>query len=46
MEQSLDIFDFCLDDEEMKQMAALDGGHSLFLERDDPKTVEWFIKLA
>lgn len=43
MEQNIDIFDIRLSDEEMTQIAALDGGHSLFLERDDPKVVEWFI---
>lgn len=43
MEQNIDIFDFRLSDEEMTQIAALDGGHCLFLERDDPKVVEWFI---
>ena len=45
MEQNLDIFDFCLNDEDMERIAAIDGGHSLFLERDDPKAVEWFIEI-
>lgn len=45
MEQNIDIFDFCLNDEDMERIAALDGGHSLFLERDDPKTVERFVKI-
>ena len=45
MEQNLDIFDFSLSEEDMGRIASLDGGHSLFLERDDPKVVEWFIEI-
>lgn len=43
MQENFDIFDFTLNEEEMKQLEALDGGKSLFFSHYDPQTVEWFI---
>ncbi len=43
MQENFDIFDFTLNEEEMKQLEALDGGKSLFFSHYDPQTVEWFM---
>ncbi len=43
MKQNLDIFDFRLSDGEMKAIAALDTGHSLFFDHHDPETVKLFM---
>lgn len=40
MEQNLDVFDFTLTDEEMKEIAALDIGHSEIIDHTDPKLVQ------
>jgi len=46
MEENINIFDFALTEEEMKQIEALDGGESLFFSHYDPATVEWITSLA
>ena len=43
MEQNLDLYDFDLTDDEMKQIAGLDTGHSLFFDHNDPETVKMFM---
>ena len=40
MEQNLDVFDFTLTDEEMREIAALDIGHSEIIDHTDPKLVQ------
>ena len=40
MEQNLDVFDFTLTDEEMKEIAALDIGHSEIIYHTDPRLVQ------
>ena len=40
MEQNLDVFDFTLTDEEMKEIAALDIGHSEIIDHTDPMLVQ------
>ena len=39
MAQNLDIFDFALTDDELKQIATLDTGDSLFFDHRDPAMV-------
>ena len=46
MEENLNIFDFALNAEEMKQLEALDTGESLFFSHHNPQTVEWFMSLV
>lgn len=46
MEENLDVFDFALSDEDMRAIAALDTGKSLFFSHYDPQTVEWFMTLV
>lgn len=41
MEQNLDVFDFQLDDDEMRQIAGLDTGASMFFDHRDPAMVSW-----
>jgi 2,5-diketo-D-gluconate reductase A len=41
MAQNLDVFDFELTDEQMAQIAAMDGGASLFFDHRDPTMVSW-----
>lgn len=43
MQQNLDIFDFELTDEEMRQIAKLDTGHSLFFNHHDAETARMFM---
>lgn len=40
MEQNIDVFDFSLTDEEMREIAALDIGHSKIIDHTDPKLVQ------
>lgn len=42
MEQNIDIFDFELSDEDMKEIKKLDSNDSLFFDHRDPDMVEWF----
>ena len=44
MEENLNIFDFTLSDNEMKQIASLDLKHSLFFSHYDPSQVEMFMQ--
>ena len=46
MKENLDIFDFTLTDGEMRQMAALDTGHTCFMPRNTGETVEAFLAQA
>lgn len=46
MIENINVFDFTLNEEEMKQIEALDGGESLFFSHHDPKTVEWFMSIV
>lgn len=43
MRQNLDIFDFALSDEDMKEIAGLDMGKSLFFYHHDPEVVKMFM---
>ena len=40
MEQNIDVFDFSLTDEEMREIAALDIGRSEIIDHTDPKLVQ------
>lgn len=44
MKQNFEIFDFELDDEDVKTINGLDLGHSQFFSHHDPATVELFMK--
>lgn len=46
MEENLNIFDFALTDEEMKNIETLDTGESLFFSHYDPKIVEQLTSLV
>lgn len=41
MEQNFDIFDFELSEEQMRRIAQLDRGQSLFFDHRDPSAVQW-----
>ena len=46
MRENLNIFDFTLTDSEMRQIAALDTGHTCFAPRSTGEAVEAFLKQA
>ncbi|MGF0034692.1 aldo/keto reductase [Bariatricus sp. SGI.154] len=46
MEENFRVFDFALDDEDMKMIAALDKAKSAFFAHYDPAMVEWFVKMV
>lgn len=46
MMENLDVFDFSLTDEDMKQIENLDTGKSFFFSHYDPETVEWFMSIV
>jgi len=41
MAENIDIFDFTLTEEDMKQISTLDAGESLFFDHRDPEKVSW-----
>ena len=43
MRENLELFDFTLSDEDMKEIAALDTGKSLFFDHHDPEVVKQFM---
>ena len=43
MQENFDIFDFALDEDDMKEITKLDTGKSLFFHHADPTTVELFM---
>ena len=44
MAENLNVFDFMLSDEDMRQIDALDKEQSSFFSHTDPNMVEWFVK--
>ena len=46
MEENLDVFDFQLTADEMKQIATLDTKTSSFFSHSDPKMVQWFAQIV
>lgn len=46
MIENINVFDFELSLEEMRQINALDTGESLFFSHSDPETVEWFMSIV
>lgn len=45
MAENFNVFDFALSDEDMKAIAALDKGESLFFSHADPEIVKWLTQL-
>jgi diketogulonate reductase-like aldo/keto reductase len=43
MEQNLDVFDFVLDEQDVKTIEAIDEGESAFFSHYDPETVEFIL---
>lgn len=46
MAQNMDVFDFVLEEEDMKTIADLDEGQSLFFSHYDPETVEMLTEMG
>lgn len=46
MIENLNVFDFSLTDEDMKQIEGLDQAESSFFSHYDPDTVEWFMSFV
>lgn len=46
MSENFNIFDFKLDDEDMKRIEQLDTKTSAFFSHQDPAMVEWFVKMV
>ena len=46
MEENFNVFDFTLSEDDMKQIAELDKAESSFFSHQDPKMVEWFVKMV
>lgn len=46
MQENINVFDFQLTPDEMKQLESLDTGKSLFFSHHDPETVSWFMSIV
>lgn len=46
MQENFNVFDFELNDDDMKAIASLDTSESLFFNHQDPKMVEWFSNIV
>ena len=46
MQENLNIFDFALDQADMKLISELDKKQSSFFSHSDPATVEWFVQVV
>lgn len=46
MKENFDVFDFCLSEDDMRSIAALDRHESAFFSHQDPQMVEWFVKMV
>lgn len=46
MSENFNIFDFKLDDEDMKRIEQMDTNTSAFFSHQDPAMVEWFVKMV
>ncbi|MBQ9229168.1 MAG: aldo/keto reductase [Eubacterium sp.] len=46
MKENIDVFDFSISDEDMSKINALDKKTSSFFSHQDPKMVEWFVKMV
>ncbi len=46
MSENFNIFDFKLDDEDMKRIEQMDTKTSAFFSHQDPVMVEWFVKMV
>lgn len=45
MKENIDVFDFTLDEDDMKKISLLDKNESSFFSHYDPAMVEWFVKM-
>lgn len=46
MEENFNVFDFTLSEDDMQKIAELDKAESAFFSHQDPKMVEWFVKMV
>lgn len=46
MAENFNVFDFTLDEEDMKKIGHLDKDQSSFFSHHDPSTVEWFVQVV
>lgn len=46
MIENFNVFDFSLDEDDMKQIAQMDTATSAFFSHQDPAMVEWFVKMV
>ena len=45
MAENLNVFDFKLDDDDMKKMRAMDEGKNIFMDHEDPASMENFFRM-
>ena len=45
MEENFNVFDFALDEDDMKKIAALNKNQTSFFSHTDPAIVEWFVEM-